>query len=140
MTRASTRTLYSPSPLSPDHLLCLADGTGWYVPDPPRATRGGWEITPDDLEGRDVVLSSLSDAEIFALCNEEDPLPGILRRRASALPAFGSYCEERAAEAESRAKAAEAKVSQLEAEIARLRDRLAEALTAASDARLDLEV
>ena len=140
MTRASTRTLYSPSPLRPDHLLCLADGTGWYVPDPPRATRDGWEITPDDLEGRDVVLSNLSDEEIFALCNEEDPLPEILRRRASALPAFGPYCAERAAEAEARANAAETTVVQREAEIARLRDRLAEALTAAAKARWDLEV
>lgn len=92
-----------------------------------------------------MVLSNLSDAEIFALCNEEDPLPEILRRRASALPAFGPYCAERAAEAEARAKAAEAKaaeakVAQLEAEIARLRDRLAEALTAAANARWNLEV
>ena len=135
MTHPIPRTLYSPSPLNPYYLLCLADGTGWYVPDPPRATRGGWEITPDDLEGRDVVLSNLSDAEIFALCNEEDPLPEILRRRA-----FGASCEERAAEAEARANAAETKVVQLEAEIARLRDRLAEALTAAANARWDLEV
>ena len=140
MTLASTRTLYSPSPLSPDYLLCLADGTGWYVPDSPLVTSGGWTITPRDLEGRDVILSNLSDAEIFALCNEEDPLPEILRRRAATLPAFGPYCAERAAEAEARAKAAEAKVAQLENEIARLRDRLAEALTAAANARWDLEV
>lgn len=138
MTR--TRTLYSPSPLSPHHLLCLADGTGWYVPDPPRPTRDGWEITPDDLEGRDVVLSNLSDAEIFALCNEADPLPEILRRRASAVPEVGPYCAERAAEVEARVKAAGAKIVQLETEIARLRARLADALAAAADARWDLEV